>query len=96
MYLGSIFRAVVPILWVEALCACAAIAVAAPPAKAPLHDFAGTKAGQTRKDNELGLALVWVPSGRFMMGSPKNERGRRADENQVRVDADKRLLAGPA
>ena len=32
-----------------------------------------------------GIRLCWCPSGRFRMGSPPNEPGRRGDENPVDV-----------
>jgi formylglycine-generating enzyme required for sulfatase activity len=32
-----------------------------------------------------GVSLCWCPSGRFVMGSPPDETGRRADEAQVEV-----------
>lgn len=47
--------------------------------------FAGARAGQTRTDNRLKMPLVWIPSGDFTMGSPKDEKGRDNDENQVQV-----------
>jgi formylglycine-generating enzyme required for sulfatase activity len=33
--------------------------------------------------NSLGMAFVLVPAGKFMMGSPDNERGHRANEGPV-------------
>ncbi len=45
--------------------------------------MSGGAAGELR---ELGgLAFSWCPPGRFVMGSPATERGRRADEAQVDV-----------
>ena len=48
-------------------------------------DLLGKKAGQERDDNGLELKLVWCPPGTFVMGSPKDEKGRRTDEDQVTV-----------
>jgi formylglycine-generating enzyme required for sulfatase activity len=49
----------------------------------------GTRAGQERDDNGLGMKLVWCPPGKFTMGSPQSEKGygeRHYDyENQVSV-----------
>jgi len=47
--------------------------------------FTGTKAGQVRDDNSLGLKLAWCPRGEFTMGSPVSEQGRGDDENPVHV-----------
>jgi formylglycine-generating enzyme required for sulfatase activity len=47
------------------------------------RSFRGTKAGEERVVD--GIALCWCPPGRFVMGSPATEAGRRGDENQVEV-----------
>ena len=49
------------------------------------HSFAGTKAGQQIADNVLLTPLVWVPPGKFLMGSPPTEPGHRANEGPVEV-----------
>lgn len=36
-------------------------------------------------DNSIGLKLVLIPAGEFIMGSPATEKGRREDEPQRRV-----------
>jgi formylglycine-generating enzyme required for sulfatase activity len=54
--------------------------------------FAGTHAGQVRDIN--GLALVWIPPGEFTMGSPKDEKQRGDDENQVEVTITKGFWLG--
>lgn len=47
------------------------------------QSFAGAQAGAQRTiDN---IAFRWCPAGRFTMGSPANEAGRRGDEAQVAV-----------
>ena len=43
----------------------------------------GSKAGDER--DVLGVKLCWCPPGRFVMGSPASEAGRRDDEEQVEV-----------
>lgn len=43
----------------------------------------GARAGDER--TVAGIRLCWCPPGRFVMGSPTNESGRRADEAQVDV-----------
>jgi formylglycine-generating enzyme required for sulfatase activity len=45
--------------------------------------FAGTQAGEPRE--VLGVRFCWCPPGRFTMGSPPGETGRRDDEAQVEV-----------
>ena len=45
--------------------------------------FTGERAGASR--TVLGVALRWCPPGKFLMGSPPSEPGRRADEAQVEV-----------
>ncbi|MCH2201499.1 MAG: formylglycine-generating enzyme family protein [Fuerstiella sp.] len=42
-------------------------------------------AGTIRSDNALKLKLAWCPPGQFRMGSPLDEEGRQADEDQVDV-----------
>jgi sulfatase modifying factor 1 len=43
----------------------------------------GVRAGEER--TVAGIRLCWCPPGRFVMGSPDSEVGRRADEAQVNV-----------
>jgi len=50
--------------------------------------FAGTKAGEQKADNALGMKFQWCPPGTFTMGSPKSEDGRQDYEDQVRVELD--------
>lgn len=45
--------------------------------------FRGSQAGEARVID--GIALRWCPPGRFVMGSPATEPGRRPDEDQVEV-----------
>ena len=35
--------------------------------------------------NSLGMEFVWIPAGRFLMGSPEEEEGRGLDERQHQV-----------
>jgi formylglycine-generating enzyme required for sulfatase activity len=44
--------------------------------------------------NTLGMKLVWIPAGRFTMGSPASEKGRQADENQVQVEISRGFYLG--
>jgi formylglycine-generating enzyme required for sulfatase activity len=53
------------------------------PATEQQRAFRGTRAGETRVVE--GVALQWCPAGRFVMGSPPGEAGRRPDEAQVEV-----------
>src|SRR5262245_65164824 len=50
-----------------------------------VEGFAGTKAGQEWSDNGLKMKFCWCPAGKFTMGSPKDEKDRGADEDQVSV-----------
>jgi sulfatase modifying factor 1 len=54
----------------------------APAAQARLP-FRGTRPGDERTIE--GLRLRWCPPGRFRMGSPSTERGRRPDETPIDV-----------
>jgi formylglycine-generating enzyme required for sulfatase activity len=47
--------------------------------------FAGTQAGQSMADNVLRTQMVWIPPGKFLMGSPASEPGHRANEGQAEV-----------
>ena len=35
--------------------------------------------------NSISMNFVWIPPGNFMMGSPKEEKGRITNENQHKV-----------
>jgi len=50
---------------------------------AQAEPFAGTAPGAERIVE--GMRFCWCPPGRFLMGSPANERGHRPDEAQVEV-----------
>ncbi len=54
--------------------------------------FSGMKDGQAREI--LGVKLCWCPAGRFRMGSPPDETGRRPDEAQVDVTLSHGFWAG--
>jgi hypothetical protein len=47
------------------------------------NSFAGAKAGSAIAVG--GVKLCWCPAGRFQMGSPPGEAGRRDDEAQVEL-----------
>lgn len=51
--------------------------------RSPGNRFDGGQAGRPRV--VAGVSLRWCPPGRFTMGSPLTERGRRSDERQVSV-----------
>jgi formylglycine-generating enzyme required for sulfatase activity len=44
--------------------------------------------------NSIGMKLVLIPKGTFMMGSPASEEGRRKDENQHEVTISKDFHLG--
>ena len=54
------------------------LAAAAEPPAQPARDAA--------VENSIGMKLVVIPAGSFMMGSPEDERGRNADEQPHRVE----------
>src|SRR5439155_1172865 len=47
--------------------------------------LAVTQAGQEWDDNSLKMKFCWCPAGRFTMGSPKDEKDRGFNEDQVSV-----------
>jgi formylglycine-generating enzyme required for sulfatase activity len=59
-------------------------AVYAEPKKAPPKHFT----------NSIGMKFVWIPPGIFMMGSPKEEKGRQPDEIQHKVTLTKGFYMG--
>jgi len=65
-----------------------------PTGKRSAPSFVGTKAGQVREDNGLKTKLVWIPAGSFTMGSPKEDKDRQDDENQVQVTLTKGFWLG--
>ena len=64
-------------------------AVSAPGQKRGFH---GVKPGEEREVE--GTRLCWCPPGRFVMGSPPAERGRRPDEAQVEVTLSRGFWTG--
>lgn len=46
------------------------------------------------QDGSQGPAMVVLPAGRFLMGSPKDEWGRRSDERQHRVTIERPFALG--
>ncbi|MFM7973744.1 MAG: formylglycine-generating enzyme family protein, partial [Pirellula sp.] len=44
--------------------------------------------------NSIGMKLVLIPKGTFMMGSPESEEGRREDETQHGVTISKDYYLG--
>ena len=44
--------------------------------------------------NSIGMKFVWIPPGNFMMGSPKEEQGRRDAETQHKVTLTKGFYIG--
>jgi formylglycine-generating enzyme required for sulfatase activity len=59
-----------------------------------VSSFAGTKVGQVLDDNCLTTPLVWIPPGKFTMGSPKGKNGGAAVENEVQVTITKGFWLG--
>jgi RNA polymerase sigma factor (sigma-70 family) len=72
-----------------------------PADKAPAVGEKGEKEGKApAKDppktftNSIGMKFVWIPPGSFMMGSPKEEQERHADETQHKVTLTKGFYMG--
>jgi formylglycine-generating enzyme required for sulfatase activity len=40
---------------------------------------------EPRSTNSIGMTMVWIPPGEFLMGSPRYEEGRDEDETQHKV-----------
>ena len=60
-----------------------------------LKEIVELSGGAIRPDftNWIGMMLVWIKPGTFMMGSPANEQGRNSDEGPAhRVSITKGLL----
>ncbi len=66
----------------------------ASPAPTTVKIFVGVKAGEERSDNGLGIKLVWIPPGSFLMGSPASEKRREGIEAQVQVSLTKGFWMG--
>ena len=58
--------------------------------------WANTSSDQPPKEltNSIGMKLVLIPKGTFMMGSPESERGRNEDETQHEVTISKDYYLG--
>src|ERR1700730_13753525 len=59
-------------------------AAAQSPPKEPFKHFS----------NAIGMKFLWIPPGSFMMGSPKEEMGRRDNETQHKVTLTKGFYLG--
>jgi formylglycine-generating enzyme required for sulfatase activity len=75
-----------PVAWFSACCVIAALTCAAEP---------GPGRGRVREiKNSLGMKLVFIPPGKFTMGSPESEAGREAQEVQHEVELTKGFYLG--
>ena len=52
------------------------------------------KPGENFTAPDLGLEMIWVKPGTFMMGSPKSEQGHRGNETQHQVTLSKGFYLG--
>ena len=62
--------------------------------KSSVTKLEGSRAGELREDNLIGMKLVWIPSGSFTMGRPSSETSRSANENEVSVTLSKGFWLG--
>jgi formylglycine-generating enzyme required for sulfatase activity len=61
----------------------------------PLHIEAQDKKDPPKNfTNSLGMKFVWIPPGSFAMGSPKEEKNRKANETQHKVTLTKGYYMG--
>jgi formylglycine-generating enzyme required for sulfatase activity len=61
----------------------------------PLHiEAQGKKDPPKNFTNSLGMKFVWIPPGSFVMGSPKEEKDRKANETQHKVTLTKGFYLG--
>ncbi len=58
----------------------------------PQADLAGSRPGEEK--TVAGVKLCWCPPGRFTMGSPPGEPGRRPGEDQAEVRLTRGFWAG--
>jgi formylglycine-generating enzyme required for sulfatase activity len=94
------FSSAVPTLPLQATGAFTALALAlalglsacSPAAFVPV-DEASLRDGDTFRDCETCPLMVVIPAGKFMMGSPANEKGRKPDEEPQREVAIQRFAA---
>jgi sulfatase modifying factor 1 len=54
----------------------------------------GTRTGEIWNDNPLKIEFLWCEPGKFTMGSPKNEKDRGENEDQVEVTLTKGFWLG--
>ena len=54
----------------------------------------GTRTGEKWNDNRLKIEFLWCEPGNFTMGSPKNEKDRGENEDQVEVTLTKGFWLG--
>ncbi len=54
----------------------------------------GTRTGEKWNDNPLKIEFLWCEPGKFTMGSPKNEKDRGENEDQVEVTLTKGFWLG--
>jgi formylglycine-generating enzyme len=85
MFSSPICKAALSIACVAALYCSAALPDDVSSGKASVRAFVGTKAGQLLDDNSLSTQFVWIPPGKFSMGSPRAEKGHIDDEGPVHV-----------
>ena len=45
-------------------------------------------------ENSIGMRMVYIPPGKFLMGSPESEQGRESQEVQHRVDLTRGFYLG--
>ena len=46
----------------------------------------GTRTGEIRSENSIGIKMIWLSADSFTMGSPLDEKGRFANEDPVDVE----------
>ena len=81
----------IPVVLCLLLCGCKPTAAPAPP---PVSQPADDKPLDAEITNGVGMKLKLIPAGKFVMGSPKEEKERSDDEAQHEVEITRRFYLG--
>jgi formylglycine-generating enzyme required for sulfatase activity len=96
MHSPSFSRVSLAIVCVVSVSSSVALADDVPTGKRSALTFVGAQAGEVRDDNCLKLKLVWIPPGKFTMGSPQDDQKHHYmyDESPAQVTLTKGFWLG--